>query len=182
MSNFKFKVGDRVVLSEEWLNEYHPDDEKYREVFTLLPNTLGNDITVHIMFEGRYKDVFHSDGYYMESDGFAALLHEGDKTSITQEQLEIALNNLGISYQLVEVDDYGFSRVYKFNLLGLDYYIEWWNNISYLSIASRNLNKKAFERITRGDSHPSFRKAVRFSMLSSKGFYDDLYVAIELNS
>lgn len=103
MSNFKFKVGDRVVLSEEWLNKYHPDDEKYREVFTLLPNTLGNDITVHIMFEGRYKDVFHSDGYYMESDGFAALLHEGE--DILKNELLLLGEN--------EVDSEGSIKVLK---------------------------------------------------------------------
>lgn len=101
-------------------------------------------------------------------------------TSITLEQVKKSLDNINITYKMIDVNESGFSRVFKFNILGLDYYIEWWSNVSYLTIGNRYGNSIAFTKIAKAESHPSYKNAIAFYMKGKEDFYDKFYVGLEL--
>lgn len=101
-------------------------------------------------------------------------------TSITLEQVKKSLDNINITYKMIDVNESGFSRVFKFNILGLDYYIEWWSNVSYLTIGNRYGNSIAFTKIAKAESHPSYKNAIAFCMKGKEDFYDKFYVGLEL--
>lgn len=102
------------------------------------------------------------------------------QTSITYEQIQKSLDNIKIPYEMIDIDDVGFSRVFKFNILGLDYYIEWWSNASYLTIGNRYGNTIAFTKIAKAESHPFYKNAIAFCMKGKEDFYDKLYVGLKL--
>ena len=103
-------------------------------------------------------------------------------TSITLEQVQKSLDNINILYEMIDIDEQGFSRVLKFNILGVDYYINWWSNISYLSVGCRYANSFPFTKIAKAPSHPSFNKAIAFCMNGKEDFHDKFHVGLSLHS
>lgn len=99
--------------------------------------------------------------------------------SITLEQVVKSLENINVAYEMVEVDEYGFSRVFKFEILGITYYICWWSNISYLSVGSKYGNSVSFTKIAKADTHPMYKRAIAFCMKGREDFYDKFYVGLE---
>lgn len=103
-------------------------------------------------------------------------------TSITFEQAQKSLDNIKIPYEMLDTDEYGFSRVFKFNILGVDYYINWWSNISYLSVGCRYANSFPFTKIAKAPNHPSFINAIAFCMRGKEDFHDKFHVGLRLHS
>ena len=102
--------------------------------------------------------------------------------SITFEQVQKSLDNIKIPYEMIDTNDVGFSRVFKFNIQGLDYYIEWWSNVSYLTIGNRYGNNIAFTKIVKAESHPNYNNAIAFCMKGQEDFYDKFYIGLSLLS
>lgn len=102
-------------------------------------------------------------------------------TSITLEQVRKSLDNINTPYTMIDIDENGFSRTFKFNILGVDYYINWWSNISYLSVGCRYANSFPFTKIAKAPSHPSFNKAIAFCMKGKEDFHDKFHVGLSLH-
>lgn len=103
-------------------------------------------------------------------------------TSITLEQVQQSLDNINIPYEMLDADKHGFSRVFKFNILGVDYYINWWSNVSYLSVGCRHANSFPFTKIAKAPSHPSFIDAIAFCMKGKEDFHDKFHAGLILHS
>lgn len=103
-------------------------------------------------------------------------------TSITLEQVQKSLDNINIPYTMIDIDEHGFSRTFKFKILGVVYYINWWSNISYLSVGCRWANSFPFTKIAKAPSHPSFDNAIAFCMKGKEDFHDKFHVGLSLHS
>ena len=57
----------------------------------------------------------------------------------TKEKLEEALSKVGIVGEWINPDEYGFSRLYKFNACGTEVIIEWYCNYSEITIGSARM-------------------------------------------
>ena len=57
----------------------------------------------------------------------------------TKEKLEEALSKVGIAGEWINPDEYGFSRLYKFNACGTEVIIEWYCNYSEIIIGSARM-------------------------------------------
>ena len=57
----------------------------------------------------------------------------------TKEKLEKVLAKVGIVGEWINPDEYGFSRLYKFNACGTEVIIEWYCNYSEIIIGSARM-------------------------------------------
>jgi hypothetical protein len=62
----------------------------------------------------------------------------------------------------INEDKYGFTRTIKFARDGIDYFIEWWKNIGYLSIQNQKSNKIVFDDFQINETWPSHEGGLRF--------------------
>lgn len=65
----------------------------------------------------------------------------------TQEKLEQALSKFGITGEWINKNEFGFSRYFKFEVLGQEYLIRWFYNYSDLIIGNAEIH---FDSITEG--------------------------------
>jgi len=56
-----------------------------------------------------------------------------------------------------------FQRKIQFSACGIDYFIEWWENTSYLTIGASYANYIPFDNMTVDLTWPSCRRGLRFS-------------------
>jgi len=60
------------------------------------------------------------------------------KNPIKLEEIKEMFIKLGIDLTPINIDNYGWTRKYKFTIYGIEYVIEWWTNQSYLKIGTHN--------------------------------------------
>lgn len=69
----------------------------------------------------------------------------------------------GLNPEFVEVDEHGFSRVIKFDCLGITYFIEWYSNVAYLSIGSRHASYIPFHKVRPDSCWPRYCTGLVFA-------------------
>ena len=79
---------------------------------------------------------------------------------MTQEDLDIKLRGVGINGKWVEEDEYGFSRLFEFELNGQTIQIEWYWNYSTLMIGNAHF---WFDSISTYSGYPRQGKWIEFS-------------------
>ena len=62
----------------------------------------------------------------------------------------------------INFDEYGFTRQVQFTVCGIDYFVEWWKNQGYLSIARNGANKIIFDSISVNSTWPTHMGGLRF--------------------
>jgi hypothetical protein len=68
----------------------------------------------------------------------------------------------GLKPEWISADNTGFSRTIAFTIMGVNCYITWWANISYISIAERGLADISFTWIQADQNWPNYKKGLRF--------------------
>ena len=61
------------------------------------------------------------------------------------------------------LDGESFQRKIQFSACGVDHYIEWWSNTSYLTIGDLYANYIPFDKLSVDVTWPSCRRGLRFS-------------------
>lgn len=83
--------------------------------------------------------------------------------SITLEDIKQLLTTHNIEFSMVNADKCGFSRKVKFTLNGVNYFIEWWANVSYLSIGGPYANALPFTHLSKDTFYPRYKTGLKFS-------------------
>lgn len=104
-----------------------------------------------------------------------------NQESISIEKIKELLNFHNIPYELMKINNELFSRVIKFNLNDVDYYITWWKNVSYLSIGHKHANLKAFNVVKFDTNNPQYVNGLKFYSFTSDDYNDSTYVAIKMH-
>lgn len=79
---------------------------------------------------------------------------------MSQEDLVEKLEKVGIKGEWVEPDEYGFSRVFKFELYGQTMQIEWYCNYNTLMIGNAHF---WFDNISTYSGYPRHGEWIEFS-------------------
>lgn len=83
----------------------------------------------------------------------------------TKEKLEEALSKVGIVGEWINPDEYGFSRLYKFNTCGTDVVIEWYCNYSTVRIGNASM---WFTHIYTHTRYPERGEWIEFTFMGEK--------------
>lgn len=67
-----------------------------------------------------------------------------------------------LNAELLASGDETFKRVIKFVVNGVPCWIEWWKNVSYLSIGTRYANQIPFICVKKDDCWPFYRNGLNF--------------------
>lgn len=79
---------------------------------------------------------------------------------MSQEELEEKLKKVGIYGEWVRPDEYGFSRIFQFDLNGQTIEIEWYCNYSTLMIGNAHF---WFDKISTYSDYPHHGEWIEFS-------------------
>ena len=79
---------------------------------------------------------------------------------MSQEELEEKLKKVGIYGEWVRPDEYGFSRIFQFDLNGQTIEIEWYCNYSTLMIGNAHF---WFDKISTYSGYPYHGEWIEFS-------------------
>lgn len=79
---------------------------------------------------------------------------------MSREELEEKLKKVGIYGEWVRPDEYGFSRIFQFDLNGQTIEIEWYCNYSTLMIGNAHF---WFDKISTYSGYPHHGKWIEFS-------------------
>ena len=77
-----------------------------------------------------------------------------------KEELVEKLSEVGINGEWIDEDEYGFSRLFKFELNGQPIQIEWYCNYSDIMIGNAHFG---FDRISAYSGYPRQGKWIEFS-------------------
>lgn len=77
-----------------------------------------------------------------------------------KEKLEEILKSVGIKGEWIEADEYGFSRLFQFELDGQTIHIEWYCNYSTLIIGNAHF---WFDKISTYSGYPCSGEWIEFS-------------------
>jgi hypothetical protein len=85
-----------------------------------------------------------------------------------------------LNAEMLSEGDEIFKRVIKFSVNGVSCWIEWWTNISYLSVGGRYINQIPFKLVEKDNYWPFYRNGLKFMDKIGEGAECVCYLAIKM--